>query len=585
MPAVQQQWTEVQEENRRIQQLQDEVAEITGTEVMDVTYRKLIEFLADQEIQYISQMDYTLRRKYELYMSRVVKPNVLFRYIKVFDNIKQKYIQNRMKTLIGRQECQWKYKNEILFIPYHSDQKIVQSVENVKNRSYMVWNFQINYNEKMKRQIFDVLEFILENYEPSRIRAYKLTGLQLFYEFCIIQQIVDINYLEQEQEEKFYDFLKQKIEKEKRRKYLQTIVGLARKVVFLQTKEIQWDATVWYLERFHIPKERINPSDPIEKISFREVMKSKNRKLLQEYMRYEIGIGESAISTVYEKFRIIRKFLEEISSEQKEVTACDAKRIDQYLKKRQEDENEAKTFNTQVTSIQYFFKFLEVKGYIIRIPFDASYYLEKQTPTHHDRFVEENVYMEIIQKLSCFPENLRMMFLHLWCVGLRISEVCTLKGDAYYLQNNDCWMKIYQVKMKNYKRVPIPAALYNLMQIYLDKYEIGKEDYIFQNKKGGAFSKSTFMNQMKKYCAICEIQNGEYLFKSHDYRHTVATNFYEHGVSLQGIRDYLGHNYEEMTMQYIDYMPRKMAKRNNEYFAEDGNSLLSCMQKGEDNAQ
>lgn len=67
-----------------------------------------------------------------------------------------------------------------------------------------------------------------------------------------------------------------------------------------------------------------------------------NRKLLQEYMKYEIGIGEMAISTVYEKFRIIRNFLKEISDEQQKVTTCDAERIDQYLKKRQEDANEAK---------------------------------------------------------------------------------------------------------------------------------------------------------------------------------------------------------------------------------------------------
>ncbi len=55
------------------------------------------------------------------------------------------------------------------------------------------------------------------------------------------------------------------------------------------------------------------------------------------------------------------------------------------------------------------------------------------------------------------------------------------------------------------------------------------------------FSKSTFNEQMKKYCAACDIQNGEYLFKSHDYRHTVATNLYDHGVSRQGNRDYLGY--------------------------------------------
>ena len=115
----------------------------------------------------------------------------------------------------------------------------------------------------------------------------------------------------------------------------------------------------------------------------------------------------------------------------------------------------------------------------------------------------------------------------------------------------------------------------------MTKVPTEKEAYIFRNRKGGAFSKSTFMGQMKKYCSQIGIQNGEYIFKSHDYRHTVATNFYEHGVSIQSIRDYLGHTFEEMTMQYIDYMPRKIAKENDAYFEEEENSLLACMQKGE----
>lgn len=512
MPAVLQQWIEKSEErNRRIQQLRNEVTEIMELNVMDVTYRMLVEFLADEGIEHISEMDYILRKNYEVYMSELVKGNIVSRYLRIFDKVKQEYIRKRMETPMGRMECQWTYKNAILFIPYHSDQKIVQSVERVKNRSNMVWNFQIDSSEKMKRQIFDVLEFILENYEPSRVREQKLTGLHIFYEFCRLRKIEDINCLEQVQEEDFQIFLERKIENEQRRNRLRSIVGFVCRITFLQAKEIRWDATIWYLEKFKIPKERLNPSDPVERISFREVLHPENRKLLQEYMKYEIGIGEMAISTVYEKFRIIRNFLKEISDEQQKVTTCDAERIDQYLKKRQEDANEAKTFNTQVTSIQYFFKFLEVRGYVDKVPFRAEYYWEKQILVHHDRCVEEDVYMEIIQKLSNFPEHLRMMFLHLWCIGLRISEVCTLKGDAYYRQKGDYWMKIYQVKMKNYKRVPIPEALYDLMQVYLNKNRIAKEDYIFQNRKGGAFSKSTFNEQMKKYCAACDIQNGEYL--------------------------------------------------------------------------
>ena len=447
----------------------------------------------------------------------------------------------------------------------------------------MVWNFKAEASEKMKRQIFTVLEYILEHYEVSRLREYKLTGLQFFYEFCIREQITDIHLMELKQETLFQSYLEQKVEKEQRRKRLRTIVETARKVIFVQADEIRWDAAVWYLDRFHIAKERRNQSDSIERISFQEVLYPKNRWLLQEYMKYEIGIGELALSTVYERFRTIRNFLQEIDEHQIDVTECDAGLIDTYLKNLQNGSMGAKTFNTNVTAIQFFMKFLEVKGYIKKVPFYASYYWEKEIPVHHNRSVEEDVYMEIIQNLSQFPEHLRMMFLHLWCVGLRVSEVCTLKGDAYDIQNGDCWIKVYQVKMKNYKRVPIPITLYRLMQVYLKKHQRGKEAYIFQNRKGGAFSKSTFMDQMKKYCIQIGIQKGEYIFKSHDYRHTVATNFYEHGVSIQSIRDYLGHTFEEMTMQYIDYMPRKIAKQNDTYFEEEGNSLLACMQKGEQN--
>lgn len=503
MPAFLQSFIEAeQERSRRIEQLRKEIREFAKEEAGSSITEQILLFLADEMVEHLSEIDYELRMKFELYITPLIKRNYIYRYTGTFDRIRQAYIRERMKTPAGQRECEWKYKNEILFVPYHSDPVIVKSVETVRCRSNMVWNFKAAASEKLKRQIFTVLEYILKNYEISRLREYKLTGLQLFYEFCIREQITDIQLLELEQETAF-----------------------------------------------------------------------------QEYMKYEIGIGELALSTVYERFRTIRNFLQEIS--ELEVTKCDASLIDVYLKNLQNGAMGAKTFNTNVSGIQFFMKFLEVKGYIKKVPFYASYYLEKQIPVHHDRSVEEDVYMEIIQNLSQFPEHLRMMFLHLWCVGLRISEVCTLKGDAYYIQNGDCWMKVYQVKMKNYKRVPIPVTLYRLMQVYLKKHPTEKEAYIFRNRKGGAFSKSTFMGQMKKYCSQIGIQNGEYIFKSHDYRHTVATNFYEHGVSIQSIRDYLGHTFEEMTMQYIDYMPRKIAKENDAYFEEEENSLLACMQKGE----
>ena len=449
-----------EEEHKARAAKKDEIVEILKA-CTNIRDRLLMLLLAETGYRIGEILGYELRKKFESYITPLIKQKYLYRYTGTFDRIRQSYIRVRMKTPAGQRECEWKYKNEILFVPYHSDPVIVKSVETVRCRSNMVWNFKAAASEKLKRQIFTVLEYILENYEISRLREYKLTGLQLFYEFCIREQITDIQLLELEQETAFQDYLKQKVEKEQRRKRLKSIVETARKVIFIETDETRWDATIWYLERFRIAKERINQSDSIEKISFQEVLQPKNRLLLQEYMKYEIGIGELALSTVYERFRTIRNFLQEIS--ELEVTKCDASLIDVYLKNLQNGAMGAKTFNTNVSGIQFFMKFLEVKGYIKKVPFYASYYLEKQIPVHHDRSVEEDVYMEIIQNLSQFPEHLRMMFLHLWCVGLRISEVCTLKGDAYYIQNGDCWMKVYQVKMKNYKRVPIPVTLYRLM--------------------------------------------------------------------------------------------------------------------------
>ena len=56
---------------------------------------------------------------------------------------------------------------------------------------------------------------------------------------------------------------------------------------------------------------------------------------------------------------------------------------------------------------------------------------------------------KFLSKLAEFPEHLRLMFLHLWCTGIRGSEVCTLTGGDYEEKNGDYWLKVYQVKNEN----------------------------------------------------------------------------------------------------------------------------------------
>ena len=43
----------------------------------------LVEFMADEEIEHISEMDYILRKRYEVYMSELIKEKSVSRYLPV----------------------------------------------------------------------------------------------------------------------------------------------------------------------------------------------------------------------------------------------------------------------------------------------------------------------------------------------------------------------------------------------------------------------------------------------------------------------------------------------------------------------
>lgn len=539
---------------------------------------KLKRYLVQCGIWTLAEMDYPLRKEYQKYLEGNITKRKCGRYLHIYDEVMQKYIYRQMKTLSGKRKYEWKYQNQIIFLKYYPDSEIAENYRTVRTQDILEWDFKQDCSEVLKKQIFYTLTHIVTDTTiQSAHRNKKIMALKILYLSCIQQGVKDIGMLELYQIEKFRcDF-----EKYGNASLLNhmSIVGNCRKDAFMQCKRIPWEATVWYLDRLHLGANRINPSSSMNSISFMEIHEKENREILQAYMKYELGVTGQAVSTICHRFTFICSFLEMLEQEQVSAVEATDKQVKEYAESLRKRGIQAKGFNERIYSIGHFYKFMEVRNYISKMPFRIEYFQQKEIRVHHNRSVEEKVYMEILEKLHLFPERLRCMFLHLWCLGLRASEVCTLKGNAYYQQNGDYWIQVYQVKMKNYKKIPIPKALYQIMQVYLKKYEIQPDDYIFQNKKGGACLYSTFRSQMLNACEENEIAGGEYIFRSHDYRHTVATLLFDSKVSIQSIRDYLGHTYEEMTRQYIDYMPKKIAQANEEFFEMQGSSLVSCLKE------
>lgn len=546
------------------------------SEVKNPYKGKVIEFMVSEDMETIADLDYPARVRFEKWLPDHTDSAEYRHYLVSFDRIKQYSVSKEIHIAADGKPVRPNYENTILFLLYHPNPDIRAMFRKATKKHELAWDFTRAVPEKLKRQIFDILHYALENDTAFETRRKHLLGLRELYDFCADEKIDDIEQMELAQEQQFKGLDSERLKPCNR----VGIISFCRKALFMQTEKINWNAHVWYMERFQIQPERLDAASPVSSISFTEVTHKKNRELLKKYIRYGLGITNLSVSVIRGEHSAIRNFLNDICQDENEdVCSVTPAQMDDYFKKQRQRSVQAETYNKNVMCIQHFFNFLKVRQYIERIPFDAECCLKKIIPRHLDRSVAQEAADEILEKLCCFPETIRIMYLHLWGVGLCISEVCTLKGNAYYIQGKDAWIQVYQIKMRTYKRIPIPDALYKLTKVYLKKHGIKADDYVFQNAKGGAYCKSTFRYNMLKYCELNNIQNGGYVFKSHDYRHTIATYFYDTGVSLQSIRDYLGHDYEEMTEQYIDYMPKKIEKASEEYFSR--HSLAACMKRGE----
>lgn len=578
MPAYQ---LYVYEEQEKREALEQKICEQVDacTEVNGVIRNRVKKFLIEEGVTDISEMNAALRVRYEGYLERNETVYVPITCLRGFDRILIHWMKEELKTLAGQRKYTTEYRDQWLCLTHYPEVEVAESFLMSKGGMELVWNFTLECPKKLKMQIFTVLKEVIHTYE-GWTRKEKLLALQRLYQFCVVNQVSDIETMTLEEEQKFALKLSEDLG-EKKKNAVFGILRMSRKILFLQAPGINWNANVWFLERFHFSKERINPSKPVELVSFKEVTNLENQKILQKYLRYLFGITDLCISTIRIKLLELRTFLVYFNGEEKPIYEVEAEKIQRYLESIQRQDTREKTANGRIFMILQFYNFLIVKGYLKKIPFRHEYYLQKEVHIHHDRSVPGRIYTEILSKLAEFPEHLRLMFLHLWCTGIRGSEVCTLTGDGYEEKDGDYWLKVYQVKMKTYKRIPIPEALYKLVQVYKKKYQIGPEEYLFQNQTGGAFRYGTFRYQMLKYCEKYQIANGEYIFKSHDYRHNLATLYYDSGISIQAVRDYLGHEYEEMTRQYVDYMPKKLEQASEAYFQEETHSFAMELMKGE----
>lgn len=537
---------------------------------------KVLLYLMEHGIQDCKEIDYDVRSDYKesLKGSGCRK---LHEYVKAMDVLKLEAIRKENISNPLKPKA-LKYSGEKLFLLYHPDYEVAKTFYYIRDKEELLFDFSLEGSEIVKRQIFKMLTYVLEEKKDWHDRRERfLIPLKRLYIFCNENAVEDIELLTAEQIGAFRLSMEGKVGT-KTDTYMQIIYNIT-KYLFITAKNTNWDANIWYLERFSFNDGRVNPAREIERITFNQISDD-NRTLLKDYMKYQIGIAQrTSLQTIRCQYYDIVIFLKYCDAEKWSLTEVDAERMEKYIASVDAEDIQAESYNHRIISVARLFDYMKSKKLVEREPLQFDYYLKTVHVKHNDRTVSIENQKQVLKKLKHLPLYLRLMFLNLWCEGIRVCELCVIKAGMYRWDGQDAWLKLYQNKMKKEKCIPIPVELYKIMKKYIEDTGIKADEYVFQNKKGGAYDAGTFTKQMKRELKKAGLM--EYDFKAHDFRHTIGTSLNkDYNVSIEAIREFLGHNSSDMTKQYIDFVPEMLDLANENYFSKEENKLATYIKKG-----
>ena len=524
--------------------------------------RKCLTFLMASGITSLSEITADTRLAYTNYLS-VSVPAKISEYAKTLDQLALSEIE---KIKIIRTPA---YENKLLFLGYFPDPYIAKRFYYTARKEFLFFDFSLPASVTVKKQIYKILLNDLSQIKERKnhyMIQHFITPLYYLYKYCISAGIEDLKQVTDQEAAGFITFLDENMDAIS--KNAPQVLYRARRFLFLADNKPDFTATLWFLERFSL-SERANPTRGIECFNFGDIS-SEHRIYFQHYMKYLLVLSPKySMQSLHEKYygaKEFIKYLEKTGSSLSELSYSD---IESFIEYKDSLDLLPETYNRTLTMLSFFLTALSVREKLLIPSFPFDYFYKKAKYLHHDRSVEEETIDQIFTVLSDFPETLGLIYLTLYSTGLRINEVCSLRKDALFTDNGTHWLRIYQYKMRSDKQIPIPEEVARLLRRHI-KDDITGSEYIFPSCKDAnkPYQAATFVKQMKKQLLLYE-ETKDITFKSHDYRHTIATDLHMSGATLGTTRAFLGHTRDDMTKQYIDHLPGHIDMLQDKYFKEN----------------
>lgn len=272
-------------------------------------------------------------------------------------------------------------------------------------------------------------------------------------------------------------------------------------------------------------------------------MKKDNLKAdLLYYYQSELQTLGYNEKTIYSKLRNIKSFLSYIKKQELQISTKD---IESYIHQLENKKLHTSTIYQYYTSAKDYFSYLHINKNLKKNPFSSFiFHLDKQPYKERIILTQEEI-QSLYSKTKTLQEKI---LLHLaYGCGLRAIELERINTEDVDIKN-----KLVIVEQgKNSKRriIPINQTLQRDFTNYL-KYRNSiqiEETALLLNQIQKRMKKYTALEILKKLLKRTKIDKSITL---HNLRHTIATHLLENGLSIENVKEFLGHKYLDTTEKY-----------------------------------
>lgn len=466
------------------------------------------------------------------------------------------------------------FQNNILDFRTYPIEEIAQYYQ-LKNRKSILDLSKIS-SLTLQQEIKDFLRLIFTNKATFTYTSRYMTELYFFITFVSKLEITSIFDTSNEDMRNDYLCYRNVVDNTIPKRLVNSIYFHLTQFYDTRTG---FNRDIWNLNDFKIENIRLNPTSKINSISFIFVSNESNKNLLKEYIKYLISCTSYSISTIVNILSICGNFSNFIEKSILDTISIDC---ENYFHKIDKTTKRADVYSKHVLSITNYIEYLIIQG-LFKNHNPAKGFKQKHDYEYKETALSDFVIQQIFSNLHQATLFFQAMYIINFCTGMRISSICQLKNDCLFSNDGHYFIKQYVQKMKKYQFNIIPKSVYDIVMKQIQEVKKSTENcskvfYIFPAPQNNHYPCRTqyYRNHMKEYMKKWGITNDDgtpYEFKSHAYRHTIASDLLNnYNIDLSIIQlGVLGHTEINMSLCYAERRKNRKQKYQTIYVDVDGN--------------